>query len=200
MRRLPKIHKAAEVGDVAAIKVRLATGDNVDRLWLHGYTPLHHAAHEGHVDAVRCLLAHGADPNWPDTDLGQTALHSACVMGRSDCTRELVAAGANVNVEDSSGNTPIIDASGSLVSQPTVLQLLAHEGAEIAHRNSYGSTALHEAARVGNEEHCLVLIELGADPAIRDDEGFTADDIALLNGHVELCQALRSILASRTAS
>lgn len=193
MRRLPKIHKAAEVGDVAGIEARLAAGENVDRLWAHNFTPLHHAAQEGHVEAVRCLLKHGADPSWPDSEVGSTPLHCACVTGHGDCTRELVRAGADVNAADFSGEAPIIYAACSVVSQPDILRFLAEHGADVKHVGSNGTTALHEAARCRHHDDCEVLLELGADPRVRDDEGMAPDDIALFAGDIELCQALRAL-------
>ena len=39
------------------------------------YTPLHRAAYNGHVNVMKVLLKHGADPNAPTLD-GWTPLHS----------------------------------------------------------------------------------------------------------------------------
>lgn len=44
----------------------------------NGETPLHWAASLGHVNAVRLLLQHGADPLLAEEVGGQTPLHAAC--------------------------------------------------------------------------------------------------------------------------
>lgn len=193
MRRLPKIHRAAEVGDVAAIEVRLIAGDPVDKLWLHDYTPLHLASFEGHVDCVRCLLRHGADPNVADSDIGMTALHNAAINGHLECVQELLNSNANIEPMSINGNTPLIDAACSVDNAALTLRELLTRGANAKATAKNGSTALHEAARRGDEFSCELLLEFGADPAVRDEDGFAPDDIALFAGAWELCQALRAL-------
>lgn len=55
---------------------------------------------------------------------------------------------------------------------------------------SGGRTALMLAASSGNEEMVALLLELGADPALRDGAGKTAADLAFENGHADLGQRL----------
>ncbi|MBI4816095.1 MAG: ankyrin repeat domain-containing protein [Deltaproteobacteria bacterium] len=67
------VFSVAGVGDAAAleeglsVQPELATSVGPD-----GATPLHFAAAGGHVECVRILLAHGADPHAPDADRGET--------------------------------------------------------------------------------------------------------------------------------
>lgn len=53
-----------------------------------------------------------------------------------------------------------------------------------------GRTALMLAASAGHEEMVALLLELGADPALRDGAGKTAAELAFGNGHVDLGQRL----------
>jgi ankyrin repeat protein len=53
-----------------------------------------------------------------------------------------------------------------------------------------GRTALMVAASDGAEEMVALLLELGADAALRDGEGRTAADLAFANGHTDLGQRL----------
>jgi ankyrin repeat protein len=53
-----------------------------------------------------------------------------------------------------------------------------------------GLTALMVAASIGAEEVVALLLELGADAALRDGEGRTAADLAFGNGHADLGQRL----------
>lgn len=193
MRRLPKIHKAAEVGDVAGIDARLAAGDHVDKLWMHDYTPLHLASFEGHVECVRCLLRHGANPNWADSDLGMTALHNAAINGHVECVVELLDANAAMEATSFDGSTPLIDAAGCVSNALPTLKELLGRGANVLATAQSGTTALHEAARRGDVESCELLLSYGADPSVRDKDGLSADDIALFAGCIDLCKALRSL-------
>ncbi len=52
-------------------------------------------------------------------------------------------------------------------------------------------TALMEAAASGEAEAAALLLQHGADPALRDPEGRTAADHAQANGHPDLAQRLR---------
>lgn len=63
---------------------------------------LHLMAKRGDADAVRWLLAHGADPNagWMHYDARVTALHLACFGDSVDVARELLAAGADPRIRD----------------------------------------------------------------------------------------------------
>jgi uncharacterized protein len=59
-----------------------------------GCPGLHHAATHGHVDTVRLLLAHGADPSLVDDVFGTTALFWADMDGRREVVDVLRAAGS----------------------------------------------------------------------------------------------------------
>lgn len=53
-----------------------------------------------------------------------------------------------------------------------------------------GRTPLMLAAAAGQAELAALLLELGADPAQRDEEGRTAADLAVAGGHADLGQRL----------
>ena len=63
LRQLTPLHMAAETGDAALIDALLKAGAKVDALNESGTTPLMIASASGSTDAVRTLLAHGADVN-----------------------------------------------------------------------------------------------------------------------------------------
>ena len=50
----------------------------------NGCTPLHFAAHAGHIPVCRWLLTQGVDPGKKDTQ-GRTALHGAAFNGHTEC-------------------------------------------------------------------------------------------------------------------
>lgn len=63
----------------------------------HGWTGLHAAAQRGHVDAVRLLLKHGADPNAREAGDNTYALHWAAAEGHVETVRALLDAGGDVH-------------------------------------------------------------------------------------------------------
>ncbi|ELR48294.1 Espin-like protein [Bos mutus] len=75
------------------------------------------------------------------------------------------------------GHTPILDR-------------LLLMGAPIM-RDSWGGTPLHDAAENGQMECCQTLLSHRVDPALRDDDGYTAAELAEYHGHRDCAQYLR---------
>ena len=80
------------------------------------FTPLLIAATNGHIDVVRVLLIHGANPNIQNVD-GVTPLHNSIFEGHVETVKLLLEYGANPAVYDRLGNTPIDLAKRSANSQ-----------------------------------------------------------------------------------
>jgi uncharacterized protein len=59
-----------------AIRFLVAHGAAVNIANLTGFTPLHHAAESGSLNAAKALLDAGADPTWPN-NMGETPLDVA---------------------------------------------------------------------------------------------------------------------------
>ena len=72
--RVAALRIAAEHGHLTVIDQLLAAGTSLDGLDRDGSTALHEAAYSGQVDAVRHLLARGADPSLHDSRFGATPL------------------------------------------------------------------------------------------------------------------------------
>jgi uncharacterized protein len=102
---------AAVADDPATLRVALALGGSVRNVTSrYDGTALIAAAHLGHVEVVRLLIAAGA-PLDHVNNLGWTALIESIVLGNggahhTETLRLLVEAGANVNLADHDGRTP----------------------------------------------------------------------------------------------
>jgi ankyrin repeat protein len=103
---------AAVANDVEMLKVTLAGGNSARNVTSpYDGTALIAAAHLGHADVVKTLIAAGA-PLDHVNNLGWTALIESIVLGdggaaHTETLRALVAAGANVNLADKAGATPL---------------------------------------------------------------------------------------------
>jgi len=67
---------AARNGDLIKVQTLLENGADPNAKDNAGHTPLHWAAHLGHVEIVELLLERGANPNAED-NYGSTPLHEA---------------------------------------------------------------------------------------------------------------------------
>jgi len=108
---------AAVNNDVPMLKLALAGGCDPKAITSpYQGTALIAAAHLGHAEVVRVLIAAGA-PLDHVNNLGWTALMESIVLGNggkahSDTLEALVKAGANVNIADRQGVTPLGHAKG----------------------------------------------------------------------------------------
>ena len=130
------IGMAASTGDLGRVRALLdedpSRANRVDDY--HSYyvgcgAPLKNAAAGGHIDIVRLLLEHGADPNLPEEGIAPHghALYSAVYNGHYDIARLLLEHGAypNPEVESSADAVWIAIRRGDI----RMLQLLASYGA-----------------------------------------------------------------------
>lgn len=103
---------AAVANDVPMLKIALEGGGNPKAITSrYDGTALIAAAHLGHVEVVRALIAARA-PLDHVNNLQWTALIESIVLGdggknHTETLRALVDAGANVNIPDGSGSTPL---------------------------------------------------------------------------------------------
>ena len=90
-----RLHEAARAGDLVAIEALLGAGAEVDAATEYGATALLFAAGQGHREAVRKLLAVGADPNVRDAFYDASPLTWAGYNGHVDVVLALLESGAD---------------------------------------------------------------------------------------------------------
>ena len=133
---------AARAGGTAAVEALVAAGADIDAAeTLRGQKALMWALSEGHLDAARVLLDHGADVH-SRSKSGYTPLLFAVRQNDLDAVRLLLARGANVNDRAEDGSTPLVVATtvGYLDMGEFLLTLGADPNAD-----GTGFTALHKA-------------------------------------------------------
>ncbi|KAG3247198.1 hypothetical protein PI124_g8110 [Phytophthora idaei] len=136
-----QLFDAAEVGNWHLIATLLR--DNVvdvNGVGINQTSALHLAARNNHPNAVKELLARGADPSARTGD-SYTALHIAVQAGNVECVKELLDAGADPNVTDYQGNAAIHMAAES--GDIPIAKLLVARGARIDAPNASGSLPVH---------------------------------------------------------
>jgi ankyrin repeat protein/catechol 2,3-dioxygenase-like lactoylglutathione lyase family enzyme len=94
--------EACAKGDLVVLRGLLANDPDLARVsnpegHYPGWTGLHATARGGHVDAVRLLLEHGADPNAREAGDNTYALHWAAAHGHLETMRALLDAGGDVH-------------------------------------------------------------------------------------------------------
>ncbi len=141
--------------------------------WYIVGTPMHAAAGQGNVSAIRCLLGHGA-PLSPSSYLcGRTPLFYAAARGKHGVVDVLLKAGADPN-------------------QRMTGEMLGVSGLDL--------TPLHYAARNGHVLVVQSLLHAGADPqALVTYQGNSAADMARDAGHAKVLEVLESRRTSSRA-
>jgi ankyrin repeat protein len=153
---------AVRAGDHAAVRGLLSTAnDGVNATEADGTTALHWAVERDDMDAVRVLLAAGANPA-AVSRTSVTPLSLAALNGNLAIVRALLDASADPNALLSGGQTALMTAAraGSI---DVVLALLAR-GGDPNHRESVlGETAVMWAAAEDHGDVIRMLAEGGAD-------------------------------------
>ncbi|XP_010563989.1 PREDICTED: ankyrin repeat domain-containing protein 6 isoform X4 [Haliaeetus leucocephalus] len=153
----------------------------------HGRTPLHLAAHKGHLHVVQVLLKAGCDLDIQD-DGDQTALHRAAVVGNTDVIATLIQEGCALDRQDKAGNTPLHLACQNSHSQSTRVLLLGGSRADL--KNNAGDTCLHVAARYNHLPIVRVLLSAFCSVHEKNQAGDTALHVAAALNHRKVVKLL----------
>lgn len=170
-------------------------------------TRLIKAIEGNNLDEVKRLIKSGA-PLSSQTTKGITPLICASLTGNADIVRLLIDCGADVNEKNTIGFTALYLLIGWMEAEISkgcpfahfttdhghaeVVRLLIKGGADVNEKDPHdGTRLLHMAV---SADTARLLIECGADMYAKDNEGLTALDLALKNGHTTLADLLRKTM------
>ncbi len=216
-RRTP-LMLAALGAQVETARLLLRHGADLEAEDFTGCRALMHAARQGGAATVRLLLQAGADPaatdrqgkkalDWASplapqvaelllahTPVGPDDLHRALVAaaagGQPSLVSKLLAQGAPVQPKAEGGTSALESAVGSRDPEIVAL-LLRHPDTGVDYRcHRLRVTALMSAVRRGKLEVARRLLEAGADPEVRNTEGWTANHEAAAGGRRDLLEIL----------
>ena len=153
------IFEASALGRVDRIRQLLRENPSlVSAFAPDGFYPVGLAAFFGHLDAVKTLIAAGADIHAAARNAFKVqAIHAAVASKNLEIVRAVLEAGADPNAAQQQGFRP-----------------------------------MHESGSSGNRALAELLVQHGADPALKNDEGKSAIDFARDKGHTEFATWLET--------
>jgi ankyrin repeat protein len=186
--QLADFAKAAKFDDASEVKSLLKKGVNPNILDANGSPMLVLAIREKSSNVIDVLLS---DKNI-DVDLsdknGETPLMMASIDGNLPLVKTLVI-GHKAQL-DHIGWTPLHYACAK--GQLDVAQFLIANGATVDSMSLGNTTPLMMAVQAGNEQLVKLLLDKGADLQLRNQQGFTAIDIADIYDKPWISEGLRS--------
>ena len=155
----------AHWNDAETADLLLKAGADANTANDFGMTPLSQACTNGSSEFVRLLLKSGANPNTAIAT-GETPLMTCAKTGNADAVRLLIEYGAAVNAKEPAQNqTALMWAAAERHANVVSALIAAH--ADLKARSKDGFTALHFAARVGDQETIQLLLAAGVDVNIQ---------------------------------
>lgn len=169
--RVAALADAAVSGDAERVRTLVKDGADPNAHGDRGVTPLEWALLRKDRRGMEALLDAGADPARPGVG-GATALHMAAMADDPSFLRLLLDRGADPNAPHGVTQAPPLAAALMNPKDDAFELLLAHH-ADPNRADRLGNTPLHVAAKVHKTRCVLRLLEAGADPARRNQQGAT---------------------------
>lgn len=185
------LYSMAELGQADAVDFLVEHGAKVDLAppCCDGAVPLLAAARQGHTDALKLLLAAGADIETLDTS-GWTPLLEAARLGHAEAVQVLINAGADVDGRglEKTENTPLLWAV--MQGHADVARALVEAGAGLDEANRSGVVPLMHAAFRGDVDLATLLLDRGAAPETENQAGRTPLLFAVFRKHLDVTRLL----------
>jgi ankyrin repeat protein len=177
------IHRAANEGNIEAVKQRIADGVDVNEKTKDGVTPLDRAIWNKQTETADLLRKHGGKTG------AEFSIDVAARTGNIEAVKQHIAAG--VDVKDASDATPLHFAASasSGTGHKEIVELLIAKGADVNAKADDGMTPLHFAA-TGHKEIVELLIAESADVNAKAEEGWTPLHFAAMDGYKKIAELL----------
>ena len=183
---------AAKKGHLEVVQLLCETdpalSTSIDKM---GRTPLHYASVSGDLEVASYLMGK-LDDHWDKDENSWTALYFAAIEGHASIVELFLGhPKPPINERTKAGELPIHGASRS-GHVAVVKCLLEHMDKKDmnATDNMYGRTALHAAAQQGHAEVVKLLLAQEADQTMKDTNGRTALEWAILSRHEHVMELL----------
>ncbi|XP_047737830.1 transient receptor potential cation channel subfamily A member 1 [Hyalella azteca] len=186
------IHLAAKNASVKVLEVLLSWAEKrgceranmIILPDLEGNVPLHLAVHGGEIKAVEICLKNGANISMQQHDRN-TPVHLACAQGALDIVKLMFTMQPQqklevLNTKDARGMTPLH--CSAMFDHPDLVRYLVMEGASLNTGDCESRTPLLLAAGQRCWRSVEALLQLGADPGIRDNSCKNILHIIVMNG------------------
>jgi hypothetical protein len=163
--------EAAADGDSARIRELVLAGADPNARGDKGVNLLQWALLNRSERGLAGLLAAGADAGVPDSS-GATVLHYAALANDPDYLEVLLRHRADPNAPNGvTGGTPLM--SALMGNREVQFRALLDAGAKPDLADRFGNTSLHVAAQINAFQRVLDLLQAGADPITRNQQGRT---------------------------
>ncbi|KAL8894462.1 MAG: hypothetical protein Q9192_004298 [Flavoplaca navasiana] len=169
--------------------------------FVDGETPIHVAARNGNVEAIRSLLKHGVSPNIRD-EHGNTPIHRAAFsehLEANEMIEVLVDNGADLTAQNHAGESGLHTflRSEHCGRFDHMLPLLVRRNIPLNTPDAKEKTALYLAAHRDFEYTVAFLMKQGADGSRREHGGRTPLETAAVSGNEELVEQMLKHRATR---
>lgn len=134
-------------------------------------TALQYLCVENQIEAVKFLIARGADVN-TRRSFGDSPLYDVAGLNNVEMTKLLLEKGADPSAADINGDS-ILHHIAQPPTHPEIVELLISAGASMEARNTFEETPLHSAVQWSNLIVVEKLLQAGADANARDMMGET---------------------------
>lgn len=184
--------------DVAALQALAARGFDLNTLDPAGQHPLYLALRDEADRAALYLLGQERVQVEHRNARGESPLMMAALKGKPDLVRRLIERRAEVNKP---GWTPLhYAATHPGENSVAVVRLLLEHHAYIDAESPNRSTPLMMAAHYGHPRVVRLLLEEGADPLLKNEQGLSAIDFAHRANRADAAEAIAAAVRARQPS
>lgn len=193
------ILSAAMQGKETILKLLLDAGADIEGADNSGQTAAISAAKEGHTGVLRILIDRGANIDRRGGYYEHCALIEAVVAQRRDAFEMLLEAGAAPTSVCKDGGSVLMYAAWA--GNVSAIETLAQRRLDLdAQKQDDGHNALMWAAIGGKKYAVEKLLDLGANPTLRNNDGKSAANLACENGHDEIAVLIETKAALFTCN